>query len=320
MNEVVIPLKISGITQMRNELRELKGAIASATDPALMDELAQKAGEVADRLKDANEQAAVFTAGSKFEIVSNSLAGVRGDLASLDFEGANDKAKVFAKNLANINPKDIAKGFKDFTATVGTLGKAFLKLGAQLLVNPIFLMVAIVVAVVLAFTIWEDKLGKFGTVLKVAFINIYLMVEAVKLLIQGFKDMTDWLGLTSFAAEENAARTLAANEKVRESSKKREAQVVGDLGREIAQLKAAGEDTDKLEKEVSNTKIREANKRKKTHLKDLEQLKLTDRGFNKDKLEELKKQIDAENEIIKQANSDKVVARNAANKKEIDDA
>jgi hypothetical protein len=34
MNEVVIPLKISGITQMRNELRELKGAIASATDPA----------------------------------------------------------------------------------------------------------------------------------------------------------------------------------------------------------------------------------------------------------------------------------------------
>jgi hypothetical protein len=320
MNEVVIPLKISGITQMRNELRELKGAIASATDPALMDELAQKAGEVADRLKDANEQAAVFTAGSKFEIVSNSLAGVRGDLASLDFEGANDKAKVFAKNLANINPKDIAKGFKDFTATVGTLGKAFLKLGAQLLVNPIFLMVAIVVAVVLAFTIWEDKLGKFGTVLKVAFINIYLMVEAVKLLIQGFKDMTDWLGLTSFAAEENAARTLAANEKVRESSKKREAQVVGDLGREIAQLKAAGEDTDKLEKEVSNTKIREANKRKKTHLKDLEQLKLTDRGFNKEQIEEIKKQIDAENDIIKQANSDKIVARNAANKKEKDDA
>ena len=320
MNEVTIPLKISGITQMRNELRELKGAIATATDPAQMDELAQKAGEVADRLKDANEQAAVFTAGSKFEIVSNSLAGVAGDLASLDFEGANDKSKVFAKNLANINPKDIAKGFKDFTATVGTLGKAFLKLGAQLLVNPIFLMVAVVVAVVLAFTIWEDKLGKFGIVLKVAFAGIYLMVEAVKLLIQGFKDMTDWLGLTSFAAEENAARTLAANEKVRESSKKREAQVVGDLGREIAELKAAGEDTDKLEKEVSNTKIREANKRKKTYLKDLEDAKKLDSRYNKDKLEEIKKQIDAENEIIKQANSDKIVARNAANKKEKDDA
>jgi hypothetical protein len=142
----------------------------------------------------------------------------------------------------------------------------------------------------------------------------------INALIAGFKAMTDWLGLTSFAAEDNAARTLAANEKVREDSKKREAQVVGDLGREIAELKAAGEDTAKQEEKVSNTKIREANKRKKTYLKDLEDAKKLDDRYNKDKLEAIKKQIDAENEIIKQANSDKIVARNAANKKEKDDA
>jgi len=285
-----------------------------------MTALAQRAGEVADRLKDANEQVAVFTAGSKFESISNSLAGVRGDLASLDFEGANEKAKVFAKNLGSLKPADISKGFKDFTATVGTLGKAFLKLGAQLLVNPIFLIVAIVVAVVLAFTIWEDKLGKFGIVLKLAFAPIYLAIQAIKLLIQGFKNMTDSLGLTSFAAEDNAARTAAANKKVSESSKAREAQVIGDLGREIAQLKAAGEDTAKLEEEVSNTKIREAIKRRIAAKIDLEALKKLNSKYNKDQLEEIKKQIDAENEIIKQANSDKIVARNAANKKEKDDA
>jgi len=77
MNEVTIPLKISGIAQMKAELRELKGEIANATDPTQMTALAQRAGEVADRLKDANEQVAVFTAGSKFESISNSLAGVR---------------------------------------------------------------------------------------------------------------------------------------------------------------------------------------------------------------------------------------------------
>jgi hypothetical protein len=180
-------------------------------------------------------------------------------------------------------------------------------------------MVAVVVAVTLAFTIWEDELGKFGIVLKVAFAGIYLMVEAVKLLIEGFKSMTDWLGLTSFAAEENAEKTAAANKRVSESSKAREAQVVGDLGREIAELKAAGEETAKLEEEVSNTKIREANKRKEAAKVELEATKKLDSRYNIDKLEELKKQIDAENEIIKQANSDKVVARNAANKKEIDD-
>jgi hypothetical protein len=312
MNEVTIPLKISGITQMRNELRELKGAIATATDPAQMDELAQKAGEVADRLKDANEQAAVFTAGSKFEIVSNSLAGVAGDLASLDFEGANDKSKVFAKNLANINPKDIAKGFKDFAGMLGTLGKAFIKLGATILMNPIFLIVAAVVAIIAVIAIVLNKFGLLDDVIKA-------LMAPINALIAGFKAMTDWLGLTTFAAEDNAEKTAAANKKVSESSKAREAQVVGDLGREIAELKAAGEETAKLEEEVSNTKIREANKRKEAAKVELEATKKLDSRYNKDKLEELKKQIDAENEIIKQANSDKVVARNAANKKEIDD-
>jgi hypothetical protein len=312
MNEVTIPLKISGITQMRNELRELKGAIASATDPALMDELAQKAGEVADKLKDANEQAAVFTAGSKFEIVSNSLAGVAGDLASLDFEGANDKSKVFAKNLANINPKDIAKGFKDFAGMLGTLGKAFIKLGVTILMNPIFLIVAAVVAIIAVIAIVLNKFGLLDDVIKA-------LMAPINALIAGFKAMTDWLGLTTFAAEDNAEKTAAANKKVSESSKAREAQVVGDLGREIAELKAAGEETAKLEEEVSNTKIREANKRKEAAKVELEATKKLDSRYNKDKLEELKKQIDAENEIIKQANSDKVVARNAANKKEIDD-
>jgi hypothetical protein len=309
MNEVTIPLKISGIAQMKAELRELKGEIANATDPAQMTALAQRAGEVADRLKDANEQVAVFTAGSKFESISNSLAGVRGDLASLDFEGANEKAKVFAKNLGSLKPADISKGFKDFTATVGTLGKAFLRLGAQLLVNPIFLMVAVVVAVVLAFTIWEDKLGKFGIVLKVAFAGIYLMVEAVKLLIQGFKDMTDWLGLTSFAAEENAEKSLAANEKVSESSKNRTAIVTADLGREIAEAKAAGKDTTKLEEERSNVQIKEANKRRNLARKALADQRKLGEDADQETIKKLKQQITEETELIKQGYSDKKVAR-----------
>jgi hypothetical protein len=309
MNEVTIPLKISGIAQMKAELRELKGEIANATDPAQMTALAQRAGEVADRLKDANEQVAVFTAGSKFESISNSLAGVRGDLASLDFEGANEKAKVFAKNLGSLKPADISKGFKDFTATVGTLGKAFLKLGAQLLVNPIFLMVAVVVAVTLAFTIWEDELGKFGIVLKVAFAGIYLMVEAVKLLIQGFKDMTDWLGLTSFAAEENAEKSLAANEKVSESSKNRTAIVTADLGREIAEAKAAGKDTTKLEEERSNVQIKEANKRRNSARKALADQRKLREDADQETIKKLKQQITEETELIKQGYSDKKVAR-----------
>jgi hypothetical protein len=313
MNEVTIPLKISGITQMRNELRELKGAIATATDPAQMDELAQKAGEVADRLKDANEQAAVFTAGSKFEIVSNSLAGVAGDLASLDFEGANDKSKVFAKNLANINPKDIAKGFKDFAGMLGTLGKAFIKLGVTILMNPIFLIVAAVVAIIAVIALVLKSFGLLDGVIKA-------LIAPINALIAGFKSMTDWLGLTAFAAEDNAARTLAANEKVKKSSEERTAIVTADLGREIAEAKAAGKDTTKLEEERSNVQIKEANNRKKTAIDAIEGQKALGKNADKEKLEELRKQVIAENEIIKQGYSDKRVAKNTADAKELEDA
>jgi hypothetical protein len=313
MNEVTIPLKISGIAQMKAELRELKGAIANATDPAQMTALAQRAGEVADRLKDANEQVAVFTAGSKFESISNSLAGVRGDLASLDFEGANEKAKVFAKNLGSLNPKDISKGLKDFTGTLGTLSKAFIKLGVTILMNPIFLIVAAVVAIIAVVALVLKSFGVLDDVIKA-------MMMPINMLIAGFKELTDWLGLTAFAAEDNAEKTLAANEKVVASSDARTARVTGDLGREIAEAKAAGKDTTKLEEELSNTKIKEANKRKQSAKEALDAQKKLGDDADLKKIEDLKKQVAKENEIIKQGYSEKAVAKNTADKKESDDA
>jgi hypothetical protein len=313
MNEVVIPLKIQGIAQMKAELRELKGSIASATDPAQMTALAQQAGVLSDRIKDANEAVAVFASGSKFEQVSNGLGGIKDSLMSLDFEEAAEKSKTFATALGALNKEDISKSLKGMTETAGTLGKAFLKLGAQILINPIFYIPIIIAAIVAAIALVLKSFGLLDDV-------ITALMAPINALIAGFKSMTDWLGLTSFAAEENAEKTAAANKKVSESSKAREAQVVGDLGREIAELKAAGKETAKLEEEVSNTKIKEANIRKAEAKKELDSIKDLDGKFYDDKRLELKKQVDAENEIIKQGYSEKEVAKNAANKKESDDA
>jgi hypothetical protein len=312
MNEVVIPLKIQGIAQMKAELRELKGSIASATDPAQMTALAQQAGVLSDRIKDANEAVSVFASGSKFEQVSNGLGGIKDSLMSLDFEEAAEKSKTFATALGGLNKADISKSLKGMTDTAGTLGKAFLKLGAQILINPIFYIPIIIAAIVAAIALVLKSFGLLDDV-------IAALMAPINALIAGFKSMTDWLGLTSFAAEENAEKTAAANKKVSESSKAREAQVVGDLGREIAELKAAGKETAKLEEEVSNTKIKEANIRKAEAKKELDSIKDLDGKFYDDKRLELKKQVDAENEIIKQGYSEKEVAKNNANKKESDD-
>jgi hypothetical protein len=313
MNEVVIPLKLSGVAALKAELKDLKNAIANATDPAQMTALAQKAGEVADQLKDVNEQINTFATGSKFEQVSNSFANIQGDLMSMDFEGAAEKSETFAKALGGINKADIAKSMKGIVDMTKTLTGAFLKLGLTILMNPIFLIVAAVVAIIAVVALVLKSFGVLDDVIKA-------MMMPINMLIAGFKELTDWLGLTAFAAEDNAEKTLAANEKVTKSSEERTARVTGDLGREIAEAKAAGEDTTKLEEELSNTKIKEANKRKQSAKEALDAQKKLGDDADLKKIEDLKKQVAKENEIIKQGYSDKIVAKNTADKKESDDA
>jgi hypothetical protein len=232
---------------------------------------------------------------------------------SLDFEEAAEKSKTFATALGALNKEDISKSLKGMTETAGTLGKAFLKLGAQILINPIFYIPIIIAAIVAAIALVLKSFGLLDDVIKA-------LMAPINALIAGFKSMTDWLGLTAYAAEENAERTAAANEKVTKSSEERTARVTGDLGREIAEAKAAGEDTTKLEEELSNTKIKEANKRKQSAKEALDAQKKLGDDADLKKIEDLKKQVAKENEIIKQGYSEKIVAKNSADKKESDEA
>ena len=48
MNEVEIPIKVSGLGAIKAELRDLKGEIANATDPAEIARLSMAAGELKD--------------------------------------------------------------------------------------------------------------------------------------------------------------------------------------------------------------------------------------------------------------------------------
>ena len=302
MNEVVIPLKIQGIAQMKAELRELKGSIASATDPAQMAALAQQAGVLSDKIKDANDAVNVFATGSKFEQVSNGLGGIKDSLMSLDFEEAAEKSKTFATALGGINKADIGKAIGGITSMIGTLSKAFIKLGLTILMNPIFLIVAAVVAIIAVIALVLKSFGVLDDV-------INAMMMPINALIAGFKALTDWLGLTAFAAEDNAARTLAANEKVTESSKERTASMTADLGREIAEAKAAGKDTTKLEEEKSNVQIKGADRRRDSAYKALAAQRKLGEDADQETIKKLKKQITEETELIKQGYSDKKVAK-----------
>jgi len=297
-NEVEIPLKLSGVTSLKAELRSLKEAIAEASDPEQMAALAQKAGEVADRIKDANEQVAVFTTGSKFEAVSNSFSMIGDDLRSLDFEGAAEKAETFQKTVGSLGKSDITGAIKGLGKTVTTLGSTFVKLGMQILANPIFLLTALITAIVVAIGVFLNKIGVLQKVLDV------LMVP-INALIDGFKELTDWLGLTSYAAEENARTMEKANEKAFKSSQKRTEKISGQYDIEIAKAKAAGKDTTKLERDKSKSISDAAQKRLANARKEYAELKkLTD----KDSIERrkaLRKRIEEENKIIKDGSKER---------------
>ena len=303
MNEVVIPLKIQGIAQMKAELRELKGELANATDPAQMAALAQQAGVLTDKIKDTNEAVKVFSSGSKFEQVSNGLGGIKSSLMSLDFEEAAEKSKTFATALGTISKADIAKSIGGITNMIGTLSKSFIKLGATILMNPIFLIVAVVVAIIAAIAGVLNYFGVLDDVLS-------FLMAPINALIQGFKDLTDWLGLTGFAAEEAAEKSAKALEEGSVRIDEATDLATSAIDRQIAEQKALGKNTYDLE--VKRTYIVQwaANERLKLARQAYrDQLALGD-DADQEKLKKMRAQIAAENKLILDSKSGRQVLIN----------
>ena len=314
-NEVAIDLTLNGVGSLKSQLKQLKEALANATDPAQMDALAKKAGELADRIKDANEAVSTFTTGSKFEAVSNAFSNIQNDLMSLDFEGASEKAATFQKTVGSLGKADITGAIKGLTKTVTTLGATFVKLGAQILMNPIFFVAAVITAIVVAIVMFLKKIGVLDKALAA-------LMAPINILIDAFKWLTDEIGLTSYAAEENAERVTKANDKAIESSKKRVAAVGDSYDIEIARAKAAGKDTTQLELEKSKAIEKEAIYRRKKAQEEYNALNKVASADNMEKRKKLREQINAENDIIKAGKKDRALIQIAddAEQKAKDDA
>jgi len=132
LESAIDAVDVSG-QSLKAQLRELQAQLAN-TDPQTQKyrELSKAAGELKDKIQDASE--AIRTqAGGAFEKVSGSLGLVTSRIASLDFTGAAEGAKLLAQNISDIKPGDIANGIK-------SIGSAFASVGKALLTNPIFLI------------------------------------------------------------------------------------------------------------------------------------------------------------------------------------
>lgn len=212
---------------LRAQLRELQQQLAN-TDPQTQKyrELSAAAGELRDRIGDAAE--AIRTqAGGAFEKVSGSLGLVTTRLLALDFTGAAEGAKLFAKNAADLKFKDVSEGIKGLTSTLGSLGKA-------ILTNPIFLLGAVIVGIVTNFEALKNSggaLGSFFTGLS----------DTVGFLKDSLLALSDAIGLTNTKAAEQAEKIKQQNKEALDNVKEYANTVSSDVEKRSQDiLKASG--------------------------------------------------------------------------------
>ena len=134
----------NGVENLTAQLRILKKELATL-DPnsQRFQELANKAGEVKDKMNDAAE-AMNANAGSAFERLSGNASLLKDRLLNLDFEGVGSSIKALAGNVRGISFKDITSGIGGMISALSALGKA-------ILMNPILLLATVIIGIAMNF-------------------------------------------------------------------------------------------------------------------------------------------------------------------------
>jgi len=288
-----IDIDNSSIIQLRAELKRLKNDLASATDPTQMAELAAEAGRVNDKMSDVNEQVKIFSSGSPFERAKNQLGGVGSALKNLDFEKANARAIALSKSVGGIS-------FKDATAGLKNLGSTFVQLGKSLLTNPLFLLAAVIAAIVFAII----ELLKQAGIMKVIMEQVGKVMEVVQIaidaVVQALKDLADWFGITNNAAEDAAERQANSAQKIADAYEEGSKDIIQGLDNEIKMAKLNGEETEKLERKKLVILALVARKRFEAAQAQLESARLSGKLTAKE-LEDLEKQVNETRRLYNQA-------------------
>lgn len=300
------------VKSLKAELRETIQQLQQAEiGTEAFDKLNQKAAALKDRMAEVNEQVAVFATGSKYEAVSNSLGEIGAGLRDMDFDRVTNGAKLFAQTSKSIT-------FKDAIGSLKQMGSAFVSIGKTILTNPLFLIVAVVGAIIAAVVALLDELG----ILKVIFKAVG---DAIGWVIQQLKDFLDWIGLTDYAAEESARKQAAAQEKIAQGHADKRAKVTDAYDHEIRLAQIAGENTVEMERQKQYAIIETSKEEIKSLRLQMESMKASG-DLTKEKADEIRKAITDLKTGIREAsqeiqviNATEVADNQAANEKKAAD-
>ena len=203
------------LRQMQQELQKLD--VGSAE----FQKLSREAGELKDRINDASE-AVRANAGGAFETLGNNASLLRQRLFSLDFEGVGQSVKALAANVNNLKFGEASKGVGSLTSGFGALGKA-------LLTNPIILIGGVIALII-------TNLEKLANVIPFVGKAFEVVGGIIDTVVQGFKDLTDWINITENAAVDAANKSIEAQDetiKAIDRNAKRQVAIAKQLGQDV---------------------------------------------------------------------------------------
>lgn len=267
---------------------------------AQMGAAVEKTALLKDQINDTNEQIKVLTAGSPFEKMSNSLGDIGSKIMSLDFEGAKESAQRFASVTKELQGKE---GWKKAIDGIKDLGSTFLNLGKALLTNPLFLIAAVIAAIVIAIIKLLDKIGILKVITKALGEVFEWLMVPINAIIDGLKMFTDWLGWTNNAAEEAAEKQAAAAEKTAAAYEEKSAAVIQGYDHEIRMAELNGESTREAEIKKAYWILNTAKARANSDLQALKSAKLAGE-LDEEELKALEKKYNESKVSVQKAEDD----------------
>lgn len=166
-NEKVHEKELNALQLLKKELKEAQSAMLKAGDAGGTmskdyQNAAKKAGELADKIGDAKDEAKVFANDTAFGALGTRIGLLKDKVLALDFKGVGEQLKG---------------------------------IGQIIMANPLLLLAGVVTGIVFALVKFKDNIPLVGA----AFEKISGGIDYV---VGKLKEFTDWLGVTTFAQDE----------------------------------------------------------------------------------------------------------------------
>jgi hypothetical protein len=265
---------ITSVREMRKEIQSLRGQMIGASEEDLV-LLSKRASELQAELNRTNNL--VTSSGSQFVNFSTILGRTAKAIRRLDFGDAAEGMKAMALQIKTFSFKEVISGLRLMTAGIWQMTVA-------ILANPIGLIAAAVIALGAAIWLLKDRIPFLTDAFEA-------MGEMLDYVIGLFKDLTDWLGITRFEAEETADKVIESSRRQQQELKRITDLTISEYDRQIRKQRALGQSTEDLERDRLN--IQRTSVEDNIRLLNEEQQAIINRaGSYKRLTDEQKKQVD----------------------------